>query len=216
MASEYLMKKYKDVKPDEPKVMTEKEKRRNWWYYHRMPLLITAVVLVFVGSFVHELVSKVDPDFQIAYSGEYELPGDLEAQIEARLSELVEDVNGDGKTVVEVVSYVFIPDDVNSYAVEVSLMGDLAVGTSEFFLVEDPEAFQEKYGLLAMEDGVVYDYEMSAEPTIRYAWEDLPVLCDLETGRSLYLTRRIYTQEDQQQEHANMDLLWSIMTEGIK
>ena len=95
-------------------------------------------------------------------------------------------------------------------------MGDLAVGTSEFFLVEDPEAFQEEYGLLAMEDGIVYDYEMSAEPTIRYAWEDLPVLCDLETGRSLYLTRRIYTQEDQQQEHANMDLLWSIMTEGIK
>ena len=35
MASEYLKKKYQDVKPDAPVELTPAEKRRNWWYYNK-------------------------------------------------------------------------------------------------------------------------------------------------------------------------------------
>jgi len=216
LASEYLMKKYQNVKPDEPKELTQKEKRQNWWYYHRKPLLIAVIVLAFVGSFVYEIVSQVKPDHQIAHYSQYMLPAGAEEALEARLSELATDVNGDGKVVVDVISFVYAPDDPNSYAVQVSMMGDISVGSSEFFLVEDPVAFQKEYGVLAMEDGMGYEDGMDAEKTVRYALEDLPALQDLELGRPLYLTKRYYVQEAHREEHTNMDLLWSAMTEGAK
>ena len=59
MASEYLLKKYKDVKPDEPKELTKKEKRANWWHYHRLTLLIIALAAALVISFIWAIVREI-------------------------------------------------------------------------------------------------------------------------------------------------------------
>lgn len=216
MASEYLMKKYQDVKPDVPKELTEKEKRANWWHYHRIHFLVGALVLALVASFVWEMVSKVEPDFQIAYVGEKSLAMGVAEQIEAQLAELAFDKNGDGQVVVQVNSYVIDPEDTLSYTTQVSLMGDISVGSSDFFLVEDPVDFQENYGILTMVDGSVYDDDMDPEQCVRYAAEDCQGLNQVDLGTELYLCRRVFVKEDDLQAHASADILWEAMTGALE
>ena len=49
MASEYLKKKYKDVKPDVKRELTPAEKRKNWWHYHKWHVA-AAVVLTLIAE----------------------------------------------------------------------------------------------------------------------------------------------------------------------
>lgn len=208
MASEYLMNKYKDVKPEPPKELTKKEKRQNWWYYHRIPLLITAIALIMVASFVWEMATKVEPDYQIAYVSDHELPSGVADQIEACLTAIAEDCNGDGQVVVQVNSYVIDPDNTLSYTTQVSLMGDISVGQSDFFLLEDPVQFQQDYGALTMEDGSVYDEDMDPELCIRYLVTQCQGLSELELEETLYLCRRVFVKDDDIQDHAMAEELW--------
>lgn len=216
MASEYLLKKYRDVKPDVPKELTEKEKRANWWHYHRIHFLVGALVLALVASFVWEMVSKVEPDFQISYVGEKSLDMGVAEQIEAQLTELAFDKNGDGQVVVQVNSYVIDPENTLSYTTQVSLMGDISVGNSDFFLVEDPVEFQENYGVLVMKDGSVYDDGMDPEQCVRYAAKDCQGLNQVDLGMELYLCRRVFVKDEDVQAHASADILWDAMTEGLE
>lgn len=211
MASEYLMKKYKDVKPEPPKELTKVEKRKNWWHYHRVPLLIGALVLAAVASFVWEMVSKVEPDYQIAYIGDHELADGVAEQIEEALTAMAQDGNGDGKVVVQVNSYVIDPDNPMSYTVQVSLMGDVSVGQSDFFLLEDPVQFQADYGVLTMEDGSAYDDGMNPERCVRHLISACKGLDEIQLDDTLYLCRRNFVKDSDIQDHAAAQELWQAM-----
>ena len=69
MASEYLKKKYQDVKPDEPLVLTPKERRKNWWYYHKWQIVTVAAVLLLVGLLLKDIFCQTEPDYRISYVG---------------------------------------------------------------------------------------------------------------------------------------------------
>ena len=105
MASEYLKKKYKDVKPDVKRELTPAEKRKNWWHYHKWHAATAVVLLSILGSIVWNALHQVKPDYQIAYVGEYALPDDTAAALEAGFAALGEDLNGDGSVVVQLVQY---------------------------------------------------------------------------------------------------------------
>lgn len=214
MASEYLLKKYKNVKPDEPKQLTEKEKRANWWYYHRIHICVGAAVLLLLASFVWELVSKVEPDYQIAYVGGYALEDGAAEKLEARLTELGLDRNGDGRVVVQVNSFVMNEEDPMAYATQISLTADISVGTSTFFLLEDPVSFQADYGVLTMEDGSVFDDGMDPAGCIRRRLEDCAALADLEIDQTLYLCQRAFGKNDDENDRACLDSLWCAVVTG--
>ncbi len=69
MASEYLKKKYQDVKPDEKRELTPEEKRKNWWHYHIWHVVTGAALLVILCSIAWNALSTVEPDCQVAYVG---------------------------------------------------------------------------------------------------------------------------------------------------
>lgn len=71
MASEYLLKKYKDVKPDEVRELSKGEKRRNWWHYHRWHVVIAVLLIVSIGNILWNAlgIGKIMPDYSIAYVG---------------------------------------------------------------------------------------------------------------------------------------------------
>lgn len=215
MASEYLLKKYKDVKPDEPKQMTEKEKRANWWYYHRIHICIGAAVLLLLASFVWEMASKIEPDYQIAYVGKYALGDDVTEKLEARLTELGLDRNGDGRVVVQINSYVMNEEDPTAYATQISLAADISVGNSSFFLLEDPVSFQADYGILTMEDGSVFDDGMDPAGCVHQKLEDCAALSDLETGQTVYLCQRAFGSDDNENDRACLDSLWRAVVTGF-
>lgn len=216
MASEYLKKKYQDVKPDEKVEMTEQEKRQNWWFYHKTPLLLGIALLLIVGSFVWEMVTKVEPDYQIAYVGLYSFPEGVQEDLLDLLEELADDRNGDGKISVNLQPYVINEEDSSAYMVQSAMVADLTVGISEIFLVEDPMAFQEEYAIFLQEDGKMPADENSVENCWSFAWEDCPAVNDLKLGLDLYLICRGFEDPEMIEEHEGYMMLWEKLIEGAE
>lgn len=235
MASEYLKKKYQDVKPDTPRELTRAEKRKNWWYYHKWHVGIVLVLLAIVGSIVWNALSQVEPDLQIAYVGTAPLPSDTAAALEAGISALAEDLNGDGKVLVHLQQYVSSPDadPTNVMAAEVQLIADISEQESFLFLLEDPEAFQEKYHTLCRLDGSLPDEGDNSVDGSVLAWNKCPVLAGLDLGDYSYdlfggtitghsrdlisglsIGRRGFWREEDPSFQAGYTALWETLTEG--
>lgn len=235
MASEYLKKKYRDVKPDAPVQMTAAEKRRNWWHYHRWYVGIVLLLLVIAGDIAWNALGRVKPDYRIAYVGASRLPDDTAAALEAGFASLGEDLNGDGKVTAALTQYASSggTDAGVAAAAEVSLLGDILECESYFFLLEDPEQFQREYHSLRRLDGSLPDEDGGSTGETYLRWEDCPALAGLELGEysyelmgrtvtgssqelaaRLYLARRGFWTEKTAAYPEGCDALWNRLTEG--
>lgn len=243
MASEYLKWKYRDVKPDEPPPeRSKKEKLANWFHYHKWWIVVWAVFLFSVGSIVWNAlgIGQVRPDYVFAYVGDAALPDDCAAALEASLAALGQDVNGDGKVVVELRQYVSNVNQESSedalmygYASDVALIADITNGDSYFFLLESPGAFQRAYQALAGPDGSLPEGDDRSIDGRVFPWSGCPVLAGLELGgfeehylgqsitgdnqellSGLYFGRRGFYDENQAAKQGANEALWELLTEG--
>lgn len=200
MAGEYFRWKYRDVKPEEKRELTKAEKRKNWWDYHKWFVVLGIVAVLFLGGLVWNLlgIGRVRPDYQIAYVGSAALPGDTVAALETAFSELGEDLNGDGKVVVTLNQYVTYADLIRqkeetgergneeiymqAQASRISLTADIDARDSFFFLLDDPEGFQQIYEVLSYPDGTLPEGEDWSADGMYLSWTECPVLSGLELG----------------------------------
>ena len=240
MASEYLKWKYRDVKPDEPPPeRTRKEKLANWFHYNKWWIVVWAVLLFSVGSIVWNAlgIGQVRPDYVFAYVGDAALPGDCAAALEASLAALGQDVNGDGRVVVELRQYTSNAGSEDTmmygYASDVTLIADITNGDSYFFLLEDPAGFQRAYQALAGPDGSLPEGDDRGIDGRVFPWSGCPVLAGLELGgfeenyfgqsitgdnqellSGLYFGRRGFYDEKQAAKQGANEALWELLTEG--
>lgn len=196
MAGEYFRWKYRDVKPEEKRELTKAEKRRNWWDYHKWHVVLGIVAVLCLGSMVWSFlrIGQVRPDYQIAYVGATALPDDTVAALEAAFSELGEDLNGDGRTVVTLHQYVTYADllqqeggagsdeIMQAQMSMVSLIADIDARDSFFFLLDDPDGFQQSYAVLSYPDGIFPEGERTSAYGTYLSWAECPVLSGLELG----------------------------------
>ncbi len=243
MASEYLKWKYRDVKPEEKRELTPREKRANWWHYHKWHVGIGVILALSVGSICWSAlgIGKVKPDYQVAYVGSYELPEDTVAALETGLASLGEDANGDGTVTVVLHQYASASAEGDSeaamvaYAASTTLMADLTDCDSYFFLLEDPDTFQKNYQVLRRLDGTLptdldLDYDTCYVP-----WTDCPALATLELGSysenvlgeevsgdsqellaGLKVARRGFWTDRTSDHVEACDALWTSMLKGAK
>ena len=233
MASEYLKWRARDVKPEEKRELTPKERRQNWWYYHKWHVLIGLVVLGIVCDICCSALGlgKVIPDCQIAYIGANALPDDTVTALESSLSVLCGDLNGDGKSNVKLVQYTTSEDAAQSS--EVLLMSDLLNCESYLFLLEDPEQFQRSYHSLSRLDGSLPDQDDYTTKDVCLAWKQCPVLTGLDLGEyayrvlgqtregssqelvsELYMARRGFWTDKTVSNAEGCAALWKTLTEG--
>lgn len=234
MASEYLKKKYRDVRPEAKRELTPKEKRKNWWHYYKWHVVIGAGLLAILGSMVWSALHRVEPDYQVAYVGADALPDDTAAAVEASFAALGEDLNGDGSVVVRLVQYASSggADPQAAMAAGVKLMADLTACESYFFLLEDPDGFQRSCGILCRLDGSLPAEGDPAGGTY-LAWAQCPVLAQMDLGEysyplmgetvegggselvsGLYLARRGFWTEKSVLYPEGCETLWNKLTEG--
>lgn len=188
MASERFKVLIGDIPPPEPpKEYTKKEKAKTFWIYHKWYFYggILAAVLVF--SFIWSIVTKVEPDYQIGIITEQTVPDQLLRAVESSIVPLIDDRNGDGKTVVQINQYNLtfgkeLSGDPNIHAANVTrLMGDIQVGDSFIFLVDNLQGVQENQAFLAYNDGT---YPAEGEKVdyskMGFKWGDCKGLSALE------------------------------------
>ena len=224
MASEYFLKLAREQAPAEaPRVLTPAEKRTNWWHYNWWWFAVGGVLLWIVGSMLWNVlgIGKIRPDYIFAYVGRDELSAQTAAFLEARLTELAQDVNGDGRVKVELRQYALDRGGdletalyYNS-AADTMLMADLTEGESYFFLMEEPRAVQRAYEILANADGTPPaegDFEVADKV---FRWADCPALASLDPEAAgcadLYLGRRCFYSGDPR-DHAADDAFWRLIT----
>ena len=234
MASEYLKWKYRDVHPDEPAELTPEQKRANWWYYHKWHVVLGVVLLLSAASILARALGfgESRPDYQIAYVGAASLPEDTAAALENALSDLGTDCNGDGRVIVRLNQYVTGSDDaMYAYAQRIRLMADIDACDSCFFLLDDPEGFQDTCGVLALADGSLPEDGESGP--LYLSWSDCPVLNALQLGgysesllgealmgdsqerlSGLFLARRGFWADKPPAYPEQCDALWNVITKG--
>lgn len=228
MASEYLKWKYKDVTPDaSPPPLTGRKKVENWLRYHWLYLAAGAVVLCVLGSMLWNIlgIGQVKPDYVVAYIGKNELSEEAALSLRSALGSLGEDVNGDGKTVVELRQYATAPGGEAetalryAYAADARLLADVTAGDSYIFLMEDPDAVQRTYHFLAKWDGTPPEEDDGNASDKVILWSDCPALQPLAVEESvsrLYLGRRCFYDEKLEAKHSHSEALWNTLTRGAQ
>ena len=201
MGSEYYKKKFQDVKKEEVVELTKKEKFFNWWHYHWSHVLIGILAVIGVLLVLKQFVFVTHPDYKVIVVSE--LAGNMDEEtIAEKLEKFGEDVNGDGKVVVKVRSFAAnfsVPADEEL----VGLTGDIGVGNSQIFILQDFEGFNETYGII--DEG---NY---------YIWDECPELAELDLGLSSYVVAiRSYDIEEHAKDNAHAWGLWDAMTAGVK
>ena len=241
MASEYIKWKCRDVQPAEKKrELSPAEKRKNWWDYHKWHVLIGVLALLILLSLLHDMlgIGQIRPDYQLAYVGADPLPDDTVSALETALSEIGEDQNGDGQVIAAVNQYPTYENIIQTQnrteeikdgdlamqaqASYVGLMTDLSNCDSFFFLLEDPETFQQTYEVISRFDGTLPEEE-NEEKQMYFAWHDSPLLAELDLGTynlagttgnnqellsSLYVARRGFWTEKTCENPEGCEALW--------
>ena len=206
-----------DLKPDEPIEYTKKQKAANWWHYNWKIVAVVAVLVAIAGHYVWKAITTVHPDEQIALVSAQPLPTELQTALEQALGGVMEDSNGDGQVLAQIRSYQVSleqPDTSGSAAQDVGdamtdmtngymqmaqstvLTADLASGDAYIFLVDEPEAFQNAYGVLAREDGSMPDEDNLLDGVEWYNWRDCPVLASLDLGEYNTMAGEVVTGQE--------------------
>lgn len=206
-----------DLKPDEPIEYTKKQKAANWWHYNWKIVAVVAVLVAIAGHYVWKAITTVHPDEQIALVSAQPLPTELQTALEQALGGVMEDSNGDGQVLAQIRSYQVSleqPDTSGSAAQDVGdamtdmtngymqmaqstvLTADLASGDAYIFLVDEPEAFQNAYGVLAREDGSMPDEDNLLDGVEWYNWSDCPVLASLDLGEYNTMAGEVVTGQE--------------------
>lgn len=229
MASEYLKKKYQYIKPNEPSPpLTGKKWWANWFHYHKWWIVAGVVVLSIIGSMIWNAlgIGQLKPDYIFAYIGGGELPEETAAALETELAALGEDVNGDGRVMVELRQYAMNRGgDIETalyynYAADVVLVADITAAESYFFIVEDPAGIQTAYQIFAEADGAPpKDDDFEVDDKV-FRWSGCPVLTGLavnqESLENLYIGRRCFYDEKQGEGQEANDAFWTVITKGAQ
>lgn len=185
MASDYQNWIARDVKREAPKELTKKEKRANWWRYHWLHVALCGALALVVGGVVLSAVRNRNnqPDCRIAYIGANLLPDETVAALETQLAPLIGDVDGNGKTIVEIRQYAVDLEDENANPYQLmTLVTHLSANDNFLYLMEDPEDFQERYLMLTYSDGTRPEEGKEPEEPLWYAWKDCKTLAELPLG----------------------------------
>ncbi len=230
------------LKPENQKDPTGTEKFKNWWHYCKWYVIVGVFLFAAAFSIIGNALGLFtrSPDLQIAYIGKAALPQDTVSALEQLFASLSGDYNEDGEIIVQINQYVGDSETANpedayyQYASEVTLMADISGNESYFFLLEDPQTFQQQYQILASPDGDCPNQaDYSADGKI-ILWADCPLLSEAEMGTytetiagqgitgnnqdvlaGLYLGRRCFYTDKTTDNRDECSTLWDLLYDSM-
>lgn len=207
---------------------TKKEKIVNWFHYYKWWLLGGAAALVVLISLLRTMlgVGVVKPDYSFGVITSFPLPKGTSEALETALENVAQDLNGDGKVHVEIVTFVTgdgADEETAMYfgsAAMVQLQANVMAADSHFFLMEDPALFQGQFQALADSEGKLSDEEDVSVEGRCLAWDECPGLQTLELPdealsvlRNLSFGRRGYSDSSKVKYYDEFEALWALLTQ---
>ncbi len=151
----------KDLVQEKPRELTPAEARANWWHYHWYYVALVLVALLAAGYFFWQKTTTVEPDYTVTVVGRAQPEQSFLDAIEAELTPLAEDVNGDGKIKIEV-KPVWLDLRISDNDADLrqlmessqeKLNADFYLCQSMIFIVDDPAALEQVYACFRLLDG---------------------------------------------------------------
>ena len=146
-----------------------KKKLSNFWYYYKWYVLFGLLVLWAVFNLLIQFQENVEPDAAVSFVTMQKVPEEVQASLHSLLSEMVTDVNGDGKVEIAVNVYAYDGEgsggtNADGYAAAaVHLASEVKLGLTSFFVTDEPQVLEEAETLEQ-----------------RGTWADYPALMALE------------------------------------
>lgn len=141
--------------------MTWQQKLGNFWFYYRWAVICSVLGVVLVATFAYDIMTQVDPDYQIALLTPDYISDGTRQQLEQTMSAYADDTNGDGKVVVTVMHYQtsigehVASDPAVQMAAVTRLAADMQSVESVLYMTNYTEEYQDFYGVFAYNDGTV-------------------------------------------------------------
>lgn len=139
--------------------MTRKQRLSNFWFYHRWHVLGGGAALILLGTFVYDMASQVQPDYQVALLSSSYIVEDRREALEQFLNTQIDDRNGDGKVAASVVVYQLpktgeSPSDPNTQMANMTrFSADLQSGETMLFLSDSAADYQSQFQCFLYNDG---------------------------------------------------------------
>ncbi len=176
-SKEYLeMLKKEEGDPLQPIESTPKEKAKDFWFYHRAIFLAVGIAVAFIAFFVYEMVTKVDPDVEIAIITAHQyVPNETLEALQQDFTAFANDYNEDGHVSVSINLYnpatgedAEAADPNMQMATVTKMMADMSSMTSIIFLTDNFDDTQALYELFSVKDDVstIADTAQEAGPLL--------------------------------------------------
>ena len=181
-----------DLQAEEARVLTGKEKRKNWWYYHKFHVLAAAVLIAVAASWIYTAFLRPKPDYSIGLITSFSIPDEVRANLEDHIAQYADDRNGDGKVMVDVITYNFgdMLSSSDYEAMQASFTrfaGDAAMGTCMIYF-HNPEALaalgDNVAGFFQYNDGSPMPEEARDYTNAQRPWADFAGLADFQSAGS--------------------------------
>lgn len=171
---------------------TKKDKWNNFWFYHKIHVIIAAVAVLFVVYIVYDMVTKVNPDYNVAILTSQTIPSNLSDQLADEIEKYGEDLNGDGQIVVQMNIFEIAQGDAATQtdpnmqmAGIVKFQGDVQTGDSYIYLTDDNSfaAYGTEDGLFTYLDGSRPEEGATDYDNMRLPMSECKGLAETEIGQ---------------------------------
>ncbi|MFI3205693.1 MAG: hypothetical protein R3Y33_00460 [Clostridia bacterium] len=123
---------------------TKKQKIENWWFYNSSKLIACILIAVLVFAIAFTVLTKESPDYYVGMLVNRNFDSSLTDILEDQLAVYGEDLNGDGKVIVEIVncsigngSEVGSDTSTSTEVAATKLLADLNNGNSIIWICDD-------------------------------------------------------------------------------
>lgn len=101
------------------KQMKFSDRLKHFWYYNKIAVIVTVLIVAIVGYSVYQTVTATKYDLQIVYYGERSFTDEQIAALEEYLSNVIEDIDGNGEKNVSFNVYTSQGGDTSEYGIAI-------------------------------------------------------------------------------------------------
>lgn len=170
------------------------EKIQHFWEYYKWRVVVVLFIAFLVISTIHQVITRVDYDLQVAYYGSVDFTEEQAAKLTEYLSGVIEDIDGNGEKNVNVVimGSAFATENMQmKMALEQAFASEIAAGIYGAYILD--EQYCEAYGPTSDAGVIETAFDMTQN-------SDISKPLGLGEEPLYWCTRRYYKNEQEDEE----------------